>query len=638
MRHKEYTHKVTKLLAQSVILPFCLASFSLLPGGGCNLKLYELPLDIKIDSEASKSILNDIRRSSPPPRIGKKFEEERLVRLDLEELIDNEWGHEGKNFNDYIEKNKHNINTFAKNKEPIDGFLLSVDSLERLPKNIIWKHEKNEGVIQGTKLSFIHLSDVQLHDERVYMFNKELTAFFDKFVQSFEHKREIVFYDYSYYLTVIGTINLLCERLTEQNPKFMIHTGDAIDMGVISELYEFIYITNLLNIPWYNVLGNHDYPVYGNIKSEQVGVIRPDMGFQTVNSRYNFINMHGGGFEVDKLVYFSPSNTPHSKNRLKDSLYNGFDMQGKPFEASVKLEKQPEGLQLPKTVDSGELSYDTSSGLLIFRGAMTKNDRNTLLNESKDTSYQEKIEMLYKRSIEYREDKPCSCRDCPGYYHFEAKKPDGREPGVLCIVLDTTTRNFKFAKGTVYRHEEVEGPPDESLREEEIRWLEKILKNYRAKGNWIVLVFGHHQLGREGFLDNSYEKLLDLFLDPANNVIAYFCGHTHKHEVTYHDDPKRPGTFGFWEIVTNSIFEYPKRGSLVTIRYTGEGIWELDLQSFWPYFLNSLEMDAPKLLQDAKTCFDASKEDEEGKKLEKRFQKLPVTHRDAALRFVYPKI
>ena len=151
----------------------------------------------------------------------------------------------------------------------------------------------------------------------------------------------------------------------------------------------------------------------------------------------------------------------------------------------------------------------------------------------------------------------------------------------------------------------------------------------------MVGFLGHHPL--DAFFDGSNESLSELFLKPANNVIAYFCGHTHEHEVRYHPDPKNSEGFGFWEIITDSIFEYPKRGSLASIRHAGEKKWEIALQSFWPYFLEKPGDGAPVLLQNAKKCLDASKEDSEGKKRANRFDKLEQKHHDVVLKFIYPK-
>ncbi len=541
------------------------------------LKLYEIPPGTKkvsaTGSPKALELINELEKR-PAAKIEKsKDDEKRLVRRDLQDLIDEEWS-EGW---EYIKE--LDIKLFATDKEGTDGLLVHEDRSACFDTGIpTLPAVPSPHIEAGPKLCFIHLSDIQLHDERVYMFSEDLTNLFDQFVESFKHAPDMAFYDYSYYLALIGTMRVLCDKLPEEQrprPSFMIHTGDAIDMGVVSELYEMIYITNKLRIPWYNVLGNHDYQVYGNISSKDVGVIKPHMGFLTINSRYNFISMHGKGFDVDRLVYFSPDNAPDDDTLLTGSVYNGFDVRGDSFAEEGRLRE--------------------------------------------------------------RRNRPC--RNCPGYYYFEALQPKDGEPGILCIVLDTTTRDFRFAKGTVYRHNEVEGPPDEEKRFEQIDWMKGILEKYHQKGNqkenWMTLVFGHHQL-EEGFFDDSDEELLELFNEPRYNVIAYFCGHTHKHEVKYHENPTNPEVFGFWEIVADSILEYPKRGSLVTFRYTEDGVWEMVLQSFWPYFLEKLDTNTPTLLRNARRCFYASKEDNKSKQL-KAYEKLDLKHHDVVLKFVYPK-
>ena len=41
-------------------------------------------------------------------------------------------------------------------------------------------------------------------------------------------------------------------------PQFAIHTGDAVDASMFSELFQFLAVVNELNIPFLNVIGNHD--------------------------------------------------------------------------------------------------------------------------------------------------------------------------------------------------------------------------------------------------------------------------------------------------------------------------------------------------------------------------------------------
>lgn len=543
---------------------------------GCAFQLFEYPTDseefnhakVRITDEKTAGLVEALeKRSALRIEESQKHGSKRLIRRDLQNFIDNEWEEARR----YLEN--MDIKTFATDIKGNDGILVPKEALKSFdPGDPI---SQNRDSKPGVKLSFVHLSDVQLRDERVYMFRKKLTKLLDYISDGFDHEPDLVFYDNSYYLTQIGIIRQFQGQngLSAERPSFMIHTGDALHMGVVSELYEFTYVTNKLNIPWYNALGNHDYQVYGNLSSKDVGVIDPNMGFQTVSSRYNFINMHGQGFEVDRQVYFSPDNAPDDDTtRLTRSVYNGFDRKGSGF------------------LEEGRLR-----------------------------------ERLKK-----------ACKHCPGYYYFEAIKPENGDPGILVVVLDTSTKDFRFAKGTVYRHKEVVGPPDEARRFEQIEWLQRVLENYPAKNNWMVLAFGHHALNGKNFFDDSYQEVKKLFHNPKYNVVAYFCGHTHEHWVEYHKS-KYADTFGFWEITTDAIMEYPKKGSLVNIVCNEDGHWEITLQSFWPYFLDNLAADAPTMLKNAKRCLEASKDDMEGKKKMLRYSKLDPKHHDVVLRFSFPK-
>ncbi|MGD9046122.1 MAG: metallophosphoesterase, partial [Desulfobacterales bacterium] len=293
-----------------------------------NSELKELKKDRKIKDEDKEKIadLKEILEKRAKPKIGRKKDEKsnlvRYIREDIQDKIDDEW----ETGWDYLQRLEIPI---YQDDGGSDGILVHINNLPM--------YERGDNIINSTnskpqiKLSFFHLSDVQLRDERVYMFRKELTDFLDLFTDGFSHHPNLVGYDHSYYLNLIGVMKLLNKKLGEEQPvpSFMIHTGDVAHMGVVSEHYEFLYITNELTIPWYNVLGNHDYPVYGNLSSKDVGVIDPNMGFQTLSCRYNFINMHGMGFEIDPNVYFSPINAPHDSTwEAKKSVYNGFDMKG----------------------------------------------------------------------------------------------------------------------------------------------------------------------------------------------------------------------------------------------------------------------------------------------------------------------
>ena len=102
--------------------------------------------------------------------------------------------------------------------------------------------------------------------------------------------------------------------------------------------------------------------------------------------KYNFINMHGEGFQIDKKVYFSPLNAPHELTKKETgSIYNGFDRNGK--------------------------------------------------------------EYLEDGDPDVRQKK--ACLNCPGYYYFEAVLPKEEKPGILVLVLNTSKDEFDWADGEI---------------------------------------------------------------------------------------------------------------------------------------------------------------------------------------------
>lgn len=230
----------------------------------------------------------------------------------------------------------------------------------------------------GVKLTFIHLSDVQLRDEQVRLYGSETSKLADYIIPSFEHGPLQEVFDGPAYYALIQTINATVNDDSLSGalkPTFMIHTGDAVDAGVVNELYEFLYITNEINIPWYNTIGNHDVGTFGNIEPKLIYVNDPFVEFMTMHSKFNFINLHHSTYEHYPFVNVSPRNTDVEPTTLQEppflSKYNGFD----------KL-----------NYTSDEIS-----------------------------------------------DEGVICKDCPGYYSIEVKPDDEstKDQAIQMIVLDT---------------------------------------------------------------------------------------------------------------------------------------------------------------------------------------------------------
>jgi len=407
----------------------------------------------------------------------------------------------------------------------------------------------------GVKLTFIHLSDVQLRDEQVRLYGKETSKLADYIIPSFEHGPLQEVFDGPAYYALIQTINAtaMVETLSYPlKPTFMIHTGDAVDAGVVNELYEFLYINNEINIPWYNAIGNHDVGTFGNIEPKMIYVNDPFVEFMTMHSKFNFINLHHSTYEHYPFVNVSPKNTDVEPTVLQDppflSKYNGFD----------------------------KLNYSNED--------IRKN------------------EMI--------------CNGCPGYYSIEVKPKDEstKDPAIQMIVLDT---GFNFgAYG--------------NINQPQLDWLQSEIKKSNSK---ITLIFGHHNLKtiRNG------EVLEELFAAHPS-VVAYFCGHTHEHDINYHAGQEN--AFGFWEVITGATFAYPMQGSLVRVK-SEAGVGFVEIYAFehtiQEAYRDKNQIDQiSKLYEHAHLAYLGAVADISATKKEKIDRNLK--DRYARLKFPYPKL
>jgi predicted phosphodiesterase len=181
-------------------------------------------------------------------------------------------------------------------------------------------------------LRFAWLSDAQIRQKEVKLFNDKVSLNLDNIIPSFEHDPVQEDFDWAVYLSIIAAIN----QYHKKNPAidFMIHTGDAIDAGTIEELYHFIYITNKLRVPWLNLVGNHDVAIFGNYQ-ERLGYTRQAaVNFYPVGNQINFITMHGkerliSGFGSHLLPVASDGGHPPSEDGIGEvpiTNYHGFDL------------------------------------------------------------------------------------------------------------------------------------------------------------------------------------------------------------------------------------------------------------------------------------------------------------------------
>ena len=119
-----------------------------------------------------------------------------------------------------------------------------------------------------TLLSFVHLSDIQIRDPSVVLTDRAVSRRLDWFtaLHSFEYDEDLMFYNQYLAEAMVATINAAHTTTTDpEEPSFAIHTGDSIDSNAMSELVRFHKVIDRLAIPFYEVFGNHDVLVFGNL-------------------------------------------------------------------------------------------------------------------------------------------------------------------------------------------------------------------------------------------------------------------------------------------------------------------------------------------------------------------------------------
>lgn len=373
--------------------------------------------------------------------------------------------------------------------------------------------------VPQTCLNFIHLSDVQLCEERAYLFGGLEMEVFDALVDSLRHGRDQEKYDYAVFKSILLGIDSYAKTALKDKPSFLMHTGDSVHMSLVSELWEFLYIIDqsLKSMPWFNVIGNHDVTVLGTpISRNNVWLKNPTLAFLPISPNTqgrvcdptNFINFHKAG----------------------PVLFSGVPILG-PLKGRSGLD----------TISPGEF-------------------------DPKGTEYQgfDMLPLQFRLKIndaeDYSEDNfpdgEKSFRTLKGYYSFDYRlkknaATDSPMEKVRVIVLNTSEYvSFKALGG---------------VSESQVKWARDILDGLPDKDTRVI-AFGHHPLiGGQGNMrtdrehKDRLEKLQRLF---EKHVDVYFCGHTHRQSFD--------NSCGFLQIMCPALLVFPQSGHKVKIEYGQE--------------------------------------------------------------------
>ncbi|MCP4675110.1 MAG: hypothetical protein GY854_06315 [Deltaproteobacteria bacterium] len=139
-----------------------------------------------------------------------------------------------------------------------------------------------------------------------------------------------------------------------------------------------------------------------------------------------------------------------------------------------------------------------------------------------------------------------------GYYAV-----DGVVPGVPSILIVLSTVSSQLADGTI-------GAP-------QLDWLKEQLNTAEAAGK-MVIVASHHPLRT---MANNAQTLTNIFNDHAN-VVMYVNGHTHENRIHAHPAPTgQSPEYGFWEIETSAIVDWPGQTRLIEIVDNRDGTGDI---------------------------------------------------------------
>ena len=382
-------------------------------------------------------------------------------------------------------------------------------------------------------VSFIHFSDAQLKEHNIQIRGELSEAQYDGLTNGASRHELLERHDDAVLLATMLAANAL-QRPDEglargfapcpapAAPRFAIHTGDAVDSGMFSELLQFLAAAEALDIPFYNVIGNHDNLFFGTFPPEHMKGLNVVVPYVPIVDTDRFMRFHS------KTAASSDLSLPMPPNR-------------------------------PDEHDPTRLGCRPSSALAC--------DRAALVAESSFHGF----------------DLACGptgappealCAEARGYYSFDIDLPPSRRaaaaPRALRIVVLNTAEISPSTVG-----EGLDRRSKGNMLPEQLRWLRRRLEEPPAGKQTYHLIFGHHNLG--SFLHASQERELRSQLVGNPDVLAYIAGHTHVDAFSTH---RRPSGGVLWELLAGSTLIYPQLARHVELLDDPGGAVYLRLASF----------------------------------------------------------
>jgi hypothetical protein len=393
-----------------------------------------------------------------------------------------------------------------------------------------------------TLLSFIHMSDIQLRDPSVTLTDQLVSARLDWFepLSSFEYDQDMAFYNEYLAEAVVATIDELAHYgPVPDRPTFVVHTGDSIDSGSLSELKRFHEMIHRLSIPFFELFGNHDVLVFGNLT--------PTSTHETDSACSPIASLLGGEtrWAPNKLCVDQLVACPNCVGHEAELVAKDKQADSRALFMSTLQHTDADTVAEPEHANGPGYCADTHP---TVRADSYSRAHGFDLGTADDRFSGKML----------------------GYYAFVQKlaTDDGVPRSAVFIGLDSEELPDHVG-GTRGR-----------IEHDQLTWLKSVLDCVqRHHPRDLVFVLAHQPLGeidvepKDASPHDPY--VLASLLESHPNIVAFLYGHHHQNQIC--GDP-RPGTCAhFWEVETASLIEFPQEGRLMRIKQIGDNLAFLEL-------------------------------------------------------------
>lgn len=414
--------------------------------------------------------------------------------------------------------------------------------------------------LSRTLLSFVHMSDIQLRDPSVILTDRRLSHALDWFdpLSSFEYDEDLASYNQYLIEAVFATINSIVENTSGADaPRFVVHTGDSIDAGVVGELLRVHMLIDRLKIPFFELLGNHDVLVFGNLTPT---------------------GTHDSDRACTPIEALLGARTRIAPNRLCVDQHVVC-----PACIGQTLELAP-----PDNQESTQTHSVAEEAELVAQDTQESTRQHFMKYLAHPRPDRPAQSAFVKSDSDYCKDtKPRLRYDAYSRVHgFDLGTRDdtltGPQLGYYGFVQPIDNkRNAVFIALNSEDLEDHVGGIHGRLRHAQLDWLKRVLScvEHDHKQD-LVFVLAHQPLSMIEVEPQDADPVTPQYtvakvLEAHRNVVAYLFGHNHWHSIC--GDGRPDVCSKFWEVETASLVEFPQEGRLVRIKQISEDLAFLEL-------------------------------------------------------------